>query len=443
MKHFAGKFMYVCAIAIALILFAACNGGADTAGSGYDNEVIDFDPGDFRPPGGGGVIPAPNPVALYDEPVVINLTEAPEPEPSPWRTAEEMVAEMRVGWNLGNTLDAHPHGDANRFTASVSGHETMWGNPVTTRENIDTIAAAGFDVLRVPVTWYARMARGHDDYTIRLDWMDRVVEVVNWGLDAGMFVIVNTHHDEEIFSLWDEDMDNSKNVISRLWQQIGYVFRDHTHMLIFEGLNEPRSIGTPGEWNGGTAEERANVNILNQVFVDTVREIGGNNTNRMLMVPTYAASATVPEVFTEFILPTDPANTENKLIASLHMYTPLPFALSLDGPTDQWQEALYTDTEPIIEGLDLAYYHFISRGIPVIMGEMGALNRNNPVARANWTYFYVSESRARGIVCVWWDNGRIGRSFTRADGDHFGILNRQTNEFPFPEIIEALMDATE
>ncbi|MCL2224135.1 MAG: glycoside hydrolase family 5 protein [Defluviitaleaceae bacterium] len=442
-------FILLCMIAAAFV-FSACNNNDTTPVDVSENgaavpptqEIRDIPPEAAQARPATVVPPPPPPDARRDAAVEINLTEAPDPEPSPWYDAAEMVAQMRVGWNLGNSLDAHPHGNVLQFDRPVSTHETMWGNPVTTQENIQTIAAAGFDVLRVPVTWYARMVSGDDNYTIRQDWMDRVIEVVNWGLDEGMFVIVNTHHDEHIFGVLDEELEESKIVIARLWEQIGYVFRDYTHMLIFEGLNEPRTIGSPAEWNGGTPEERNNVNILNQVFVDTVRAIGGNNTNRMLMVPTYAASAS-NRAIQDFVLPQDPTNDVNKLIVSLHMYEPYNFALTLS-PTMRtgWTTQNNDDTGPIVWGLDRAYNHFVSQGIPVIMGEMGALNRDNANSRAQWTYFYVSEAMAREIVCVWWDNGRIGTSLSQADGDHFGIFNRRTNEFPFPEIIDALMNAS-
>jgi endoglucanase len=235
-------------------------------------------------------------------------------------------------------------------------------------------------------------------------------------------------------------MDESIRAVTRLWEQIGYTFRDYSHMLIFEGLNEPRTVGSAREWQGGTQEERFNVNVLNQVFVDTVRAQGGNYENRMLMVPTYAA-AVLNDTINDFVLPQD--TIENKLIVSLHMYAPYQFALTLGNQlTTEWSAENHRDTSPVTWGLDLAYRNFVSQGIPVIMGEMGALNRDNTEARTAWTYFYVTEARNRGILCIWWDNGRFGTSMRPADGDHFAILDRRTNTFPFPEIIDALMSAT-
>jgi hypothetical protein len=74
------------------------------------------------------------------------------------------------------------------------------------------------------------------------------------------------------------------------------------------------------------------------------------------------------------------------------------------------------------------------------MGEMGALNRENTASRTAWTNFYVTEATSREIVCLWWDNGRITPSTSTSDG--FGIFNRLTNEFAFPEILEALITAS-
>jgi endoglucanase len=435
MVNFSWKIIFLC---ILMVGFVGCsnNGEAEQDEAYEPAGYVENDP-----PENGEVEPTAAACPNCAAPAV-QQSPAPDPEPSPWADAAEMVATMRVGWNLGNTLDAHPHGNTARFADTVEQHETYWGNPFTTRENIETIRDAGFDVLRVPVTWYARLVDGCENYSIREDWMERVITVVNYGLDAGMFVIVNVHHDERLFGLFDGDMDDSIVAVTRLWEQIGYTFRDYSHMLIFEGLNEPRTVGSAAEWNGGTAEERANVNLLNQVFVDTVRLQGGNNSNRMLMVPTYAA-AVLNQTINEFVLPNDPANDENKLIVSLHMYAPYQFALTLGSQMRlDWSPDVHADTNPITWGLDLAYNTFVRNGIPVIMGEMGALNRDNLEARVAWTYFYVTEATRRGILCIWWDNGRFGTSLRPADGDHFAILNRWNNTFPFPEIIDALMEAT-
>jgi endoglucanase len=70
----------------------------------------------------------------------------------------------------------------------------------------------------------------------------------------------------------------------------------------------------------------------------------------------------------------------------------------------------------------------------VVIGEFGAMNKNNESTRAAWAEFYVNEARKRGMPCIWWDNGEI-----TGDGELFGLLNRSNNRFHYPQIVNALM----
>ncbi|MCL2364347.1 MAG: glycoside hydrolase family 5 protein [Defluviitaleaceae bacterium] len=350
-------------------------------------------------------------------------------------TATEFVAGIRMGWNLGNTLDANAsHFNAN---STVQQMETAWVSHVTTRANIEEIAAAGFNVIRIPVTW---MKAVDDEMNIRADWMARVQEIVDWSLDVGMKVLLNTHHDNTIFPLRDAYMDVSTHNLERIWAQIAYHFRDYDGRLVFIGLNEPRTYNTPAEWSGGTPEERANLNILNQLFVDTVRATGGQNAYRILMVPTYAASTT-SVAMRDFVLPTD--TIEDRLIVALHIYAPWNFALRTgDSPEieTQWNPAQANAfTTPLREAYDL----FVSQNIPVIIAEMGALNRGYEETRAEWAYDFVSFARSLSMPSVWWDNGSHGVTQQHSWGwdETFGLLNRATNTWAFPMIVDALMRA--
>ena len=95
--------------------------------------------------------------------------------------------ELKVGWNLGNTFDA--------FGKSGVEAETSWGNPKTTKEMIDAVCEKGFNAIRIPVTYADHMGPA-PDYTVEPEWFDRVEEVINYALDDGMYVIINTHHEE-------------------------------------------------------------------------------------------------------------------------------------------------------------------------------------------------------------------------------------------------------
>ena len=378
--------------------------------------------------------------------------------------AHEIVEFINAGWNLGNTLDAHPHGFTedeweglqDAWTPEIQ--ETLWGNPITTRENILAIRDAGFNAIRIPITFYTFV---DENLTIRQDWIDRIVEVVNYAYGAGMIVIINTHHDERWIGLGLTDesgnlvlqysnipvretlvtMDDSIRFVGAIWEQLSHVFANYGQRLIFEGLNEPRTIGSPNEWGGGTAVERQNLNILNQLFVDTVRGSGsGYNSSRFLMVPTYAA-AVGEQAFDGWVMPTDPAGP-NRIIVSLHAYTPWRFALdtspegiadwSVDGsghPEDQDSAA------PIDWALNLSRNTFPD--YPIIIGEMGALNRGNLENRVAWTTYYNNLARELGMRTFWWDNGQFDIQLVNGP-DQFAIFDRRTNTFPFPALVHAM-----
>ena len=232
-------------------------------------------------------------------------------------TSMELIGEMKTGWNLGNTLDStitNPTG-----SETPTDWETAWGQPVTTKAMIDSVKAQGFNVLRVPVTWEGKFGEA-PDYTIKADWLARVKEVVDYGIDNDMFVILNMHHEEWHMPTADNE-ESAEKILRALWAQIADYFKGYDEKLIFEGMNEPRLKGTPMEWNGGNQEAREVINQLNAAFVETVRASGGNNEKRHLMIPTYAAS-TMDSVLNDFVIPND-----DKVIVSFTHISPTPLRL--------------------------------------------------------------------------------------------------------------------
>ncbi|MCL2196259.1 MAG: glycoside hydrolase family 5 protein [Treponema sp.] len=349
-------------------------------------------------------------------------------------TATALVGNIKLGWNLGNTFDAH--GNDNGFTwlgggvyanTSVTDMEKAWVNSITTKANITALKNAGFNAIRIPVTWYKAL---DSDYIIREDWLKRITEVVNWAEENDMYIIINTHHDEKIFKFTSAEIENSLIIFKRVWTQIATQFQNYNEKLIFEGLNEPRTKGSNDEWNGGTSSERANLNRYYQVFVDTVRAIGGNNSKRFLMVTTYAASAGQTAV-DGLVLPND--TTAKSLIVSIHAYTPYNFALNTNSTFNTWSSSNSSDTYAIVNALSPAHAKFVSKGIPVIMGEFGAMNKNNDAAREAWAEYYVQQARNRQMPCFWWDNAS-----TSGSGELFGLLNRSTNAIVYPQVMAGL-----
>jgi endoglucanase len=327
-------------------------------------------------------------------------------------SATDLVANIKLGWNLGNTLDANPT-------------ETSWGNPLTKKTNIDAIKNAGFNAIRIPVSWSHHVDK---DYVVNTSFMNRVKEIVGYAMDNDMYILLNTHHDEGIFKFQNKDMVNSKIAFERIWQQIAENFKNENEKLIFEGLNEPRTIGSSAEWNGGTKEERDNLNEMEQIFVDVVRASGSNNVKRILMVSTYAASAE-QSAMSGVKIPDDPLNSAiKKIIVSVHAYSPWNFAGPDNKTTTTWSKTNSGDTSSVSIPLDRAYSTFVSKGIPVIIGEFGAADKNNVNVRAEWAEYYVSYAKTKNIPCFWWD-----------DGGNFKLLKRSDNSFYFPDIKDALV----
>ena len=198
----------------------------------------------------------------------------------------ELVKDMKIGWSLGNTLDAGNESNRGQDPGSI---EKSWGNPDTTKEMIDEIKKAGFNVLRVPTTWDWSTGEA-PEYKISDEWFARVKEIVDYGMENDMYVILNIHHETWHYPT-EDNYEAASDRLKKVWTQIGNYFKDYDEHLIFEGLNEPRVIGTSEEWNGGSDATREVVNKLDADFVSTLRSLDGYNMLRHLMIPLYAASS--------------------------------------------------------------------------------------------------------------------------------------------------------
>lgn len=336
-------------------------------------------------------------------------------------TAKELTAEMKTGWNLGNTLDANDG-------------ETSWGNPVTTHEMIDEVAKAGFDVLRIPTTWEKHFVEGDSEYKIDEEWMNRVQEIVNYAFDNDMYVILNCHHETEWIKPATNEVDNILPKFSAMWKQIAERFKEYGDHLLFEGLNEPRIVGGENEWGGGTEDGRKALDVLNQAFVDTVRATGGNNETRALLIPSFAAAVT-DTALQDMKIPDDP-----NIIVSLHAYTPYDFTYSDGKDIFSYDESVGSSIDWVFGLIDK---YFTSKDIPVIITEYGSVNKiesfavvPNPRYAENvkWVTRYLERAKESGIPCVWWDNGTHFGS-----GELFGIFNREELSWYTPDLIEAIM----
>ncbi|WP_084555784.1 cellulase family glycosylhydrolase [Alkaliflexus imshenetskii] len=356
--------------------------------------------------------------------------------------ATELAAKMVVGWNLGNSLEA-------------TGSETSWGNPRTSKAIIDMVKAAGFNAVRIPCAWnqYANQSTAK----INDNWLARVKEVVDYCIDNDMYAILNIHWDggwlENNISADKKDEVNMKQ--KAFWEQIATHFRDYDERLIFAGTNEPH------------AENAASMSVLHsylQTFVDAVRATGGRNHYRNLIVqgPVTDIDKTNSLMNT---LPTDAV--PNRMMVEVHYYTPWTFC-GLEADASWGRAAWYWGQnyqEPPVNGINrnastgeaevLSLFgkmktKFVDKGIPVILGEYGVINRSNLItdpalrerhqeSRAYYLKYVTRKMKEYGMVPFYWDNGHLSHS-GGVGNNSFAIFNRNTRTVIDQTAIDAIIE---
>lgn len=316
-------------------------------------------------------------------------------------TTQQIVEDMGLGINLGNTFEA-----TGSKSETVSGYERSWGSPIISKELIEGYAKAGFGVLRVPVAWSNLMA---EDYTISPELLARVDEVMGWAMDSGMYVIMNIHWDGGWWDKFPTEKEECMKKYTRIWEQLSDYYGNYGDKLMFESLNEEG--GWQSIWNrySGTAGEEkeqsfALLNEINQKFVDIVRASGGNNAKRHLLIAGYNTDfdLTCDDLF---VMPTDPAG---RCAVSMHYYTPSTFCI-LEKDAD-WGKAKKTwgtkrDVREMEMYMDKVKEHFVDKGVPVIVGEYGCVavkNKTKDQIRL-FNLLATEEMVSRKICPVLWD----------------------------------------
>jgi endoglucanase len=344
------------------------------------------------------------------------------------RDSAAVLAGLRIGWNLGNALDV-PDG------------ETAWGNPATTPELLAAVAKAGFKVVRIPVTWSRRLGPG-PGYAIDLAFLQRVEEVVGYARAAGLYSIINIHHDGadgmagvSWLSLKDgagtttpEHNAEVKAQFLAVWSQIAKYFANQGEEVLFEAMNEIHDgYGKPSTLH------LAFVNELDQAFVDLVRASGGNNGKRHLIVPGY--NTNIDNTLEGFALPKDSA--KGRLILTVHYYD--PYLFTLVGKTHTWGAGApgrddWGQEDFVVRQFDRIKERYIDQGTPVIIGEYGAVQQDGYDDYRRYYMEYVTKAAVeRGLVPMYWDNGAKG-----SGGEKFAIFDRGDNTVCQPTI-EAIM----
>ncbi|MEU7874680.1 cellulase family glycosylhydrolase [Dactylosporangium sp. NPDC049140] len=318
-------------------------------------------------------------------------TSGTRPSPASSPAADDAmaaVAAMQPGWNLGNALDA------------VGPDETAWGNPRITKTLLDNVRAQGFNSIRIPVTWSAHQSAA-SPYTVDAAYLARVKEVVDWALADGFYVMINVHHDSwQWIEKMSSDHTNVLNRYNALWTQIAATLRTESPKLTFESVNEPRFAGA------SDAQSAQLLNEVNTSFHRIVRQSGGNNATRLLVLPTLNTSADQGPV--NDLASTFKQLNDRNLIATVHFYGYWPFSVNIGGFTRFDTQA----EKNIQDAFDHVYDAFVANGIPVITGEYGLLGMDSNMYAneqgETWKYLeYLGYyARTKKITTMLWDNGQ-------------------------------------
>lgn len=310
-------------------------------------------------------------------------------------TTMELVKDMGIGINLGNTFESCGDWITQWNDNTVESYETAWGSPVITQKMIQGYANEGFGVLRVPVAWSNMMG---DNYTINADYLARVRQIVDWALDCDMYVILNIHYDSGWWTGFSTNKDECMTKYTRIWTQLSDAFADYNDYLMFESLNEE------GGWNDISMDESyALLNEINQTFVDIVRSSGGNNPYRHLLIAGYCTDID-KTCDTRFQMPADP---QNRCAVSVHYYTPPQFAILEEDAS--WGKVRTTwgtasDITQLNTYMNKMKTNFVDKGIPVIIGEYGCPTKNKEAESVRLYLSSVCEAAYNRDMCpVLWD----------------------------------------
>jgi aryl-phospho-beta-D-glucosidase BglC (GH1 family) len=323
-------------------------------------------------------------------------------------TAVQLAAKFKLGWNIGNTLEA-------------TGGETSWGNPLITESYVKSVKQLGFTAIRLPCSWNIHVdnkATAHIDQ----NWINRVKEVVGYCVNNDLYVLLNIHWDGGWLenNITKAKQDSVKAKQKALWEQIATAMRDFDEHLMFASANEP---------NADNAEETEILTQYHQTFINAVRSTGGRNSYRVLVLqgPSTSMSLTSQLMST---LPTDPV--AGRLMVEVHNYTPSQFCFL--GEDVSWgkmfyywgsghhstiepdRNATYGEEDAHIADFQKMKETFVDKGIPVLMGEYGAYRRNgsahipkdletHEASVDYWITFVTKQALSHGVKPFWWDTG--------------------------------------
>lgn len=299
--------------------------------------------------------------------------ERPEMSPTPSPEMKNTRLPFVRGINIGNCLEAPTEG--------------AWGL-VIQDEWMSEIKRAGFDHIRLPVRWSAH-AEENSPYTIDPQFLARVNHVIDIALEAGLGIVVNVHHYQEMAT---EPLEHTER-LKAIWRQLAANMKDRPDSVAFELMNEPNGAAN-AVWGS----------IWPELF-DIVRD---SDANRFICIT--AADWSSAGSLSGLMLPEHIKN-DAYTFATFHFYEPHSFthqSASWVPGSAAWAGTTWNGNaaqqRAITNSLDrVVWWQEKNGNMPVYLGEFGAYSAADMESRLRWTEFVAREAERRGFAWAYWE----------------------------------------
>jgi len=309
-------------------------------------------------------IPAQVQLAQTSEP---QITSAPQPLRTPFN--------VRRCINMGNALEAPNEGD--------------WGYSIRAKD-FRAVAISGFDTVRIPIRWDAHTAH-RAPYKIDPTFMARVQQVTREAQAAGLGVIIDVHHYEDLMS----QTDRHEARFLAIWDQISTAFSGAPDNVYFEIINEPTLEMSPAR--------------LNALYAKTVPVIRKTNPTRKLIMGGNSWNSV--EALASVRFPKDP-----NIVATFHDYGPHDF--THQGAA--WMDPIppmgrkwggRKDEAELSETYNVARAFAKKTGLPILVGEFGVIDKVPQARRNQWVKRRRMTIEAEGYSWCAWDFSGAFKSY--------------------------------
>ena len=386
------------------------------------------------------------------------------------KSAIDIVNDMGLGYNLGNVLTFNC---CRNFEKVKLENEQIriYGTIFPTKHLINKIKKYGFKTIRFQVI-YLNITNDNDKFYS--EWISKIIEVINLVINENMYCILSVRHDGEF---WKIEGENGKDKYVNLWRQIANELMNYDEHLIFESNNEvnydidysfdeddinvevddnyisygsdlpsDKSIDDDDYYDADDEiiDKNYHIPLLNitQIFIDTIRNTGGLNKERLLIIPGIHNEIELINMFT-YEMPKDIAN---KSAISFCSYMPLDYDYDFSEGEDipmNWYDnknnyqqsylkkkwGTIKDYQNIVSNFNLLKDFFTDKGIPIIITEVGMLSEqtkeNNFMREFLYVLFSIAEEYNGIMPCLWDISEKIGEDIYYYNKETFQWKDQQ------------------